>query len=66
VQGASAHARVSDHAGLLDHSRFRGRASCLPPNARCRHPGQDSFAAQWLACALPCQRFAEALADNCA
>jgi hypothetical protein len=24
------------------------------------------FAAQWLACAFPCRRFAEVLADNCA
>jgi len=24
------------------------------------------FAAQWLACAIPCRRFADALADNCA
>ena len=24
------------------------------------------FAAQWLACVIPCQRFAEALADHCA
>jgi hypothetical protein len=27
---------------------------------------EGTFAAQWLACALPCQRFADALAGNCA
>ena len=26
----------------------------------------ESFAAQWLACTLPCQRFADTLADGCA
>jgi hypothetical protein len=26
----------------------------------------ESFAAQWLACTLPCQRFADILADACA
>ena len=27
---------------------------------------EGAFAAQWLACALPCQRFADALAGFCA
>ena len=27
---------------------------------------EGTFAAQWLACAIPCQRFAVALAGNCA
>ena len=27
---------------------------------------EGTFAAQWLACTIPCQRFAVALADNCA
>ncbi len=26
----------------------------------------EPFAAQWLACTLPCQRFADILADACA
>src|SRR6516162_6350601 len=39
---------------------------CLPLFARRRHPEKDSFAAQWLAYAPPCQRFAETLAGNCA
>jgi len=39
------------------------------PSALCTASApQDEtlFAAQWLACALPCQRFAEALAGHCA
>src|SRR5258707_12808713 len=33
----------------------------------CVGPRDDrSFAVQWLACALPCRRFADALADVCA
>ena len=31
-----------------------------------RHPGYWTFAAQWLACTLPCRRFADILADACA
>ena len=27
---------------------------------------EGTLAAQWLACALPCQRFADALAGSCA
>ena len=27
---------------------------------------QNNFAAQWLACTLPCRRFADTLADACA
>jgi hypothetical protein len=38
---------------------------CLPRKAPCRHPGYP-FAAQWLAYALPCRRFADALAGACA
>ena len=30
--------------------------------ARRRHPGKYAFAAQWLACAFPCRRFADTLA----
>ena len=39
VQGASAHARVSDHAGLGRTSRYRVRPCCLPRPIRRRHPG---------------------------
>ena len=38
------------------------RRSVLPSTqGPCRHPGSHSFAAQWLAYALPCQRFADGL-----
>ena len=36
---------------------------CLPPSATASAPRIGSFAAQWLAYALPCQRFADTLAD---
>jgi hypothetical protein len=39
AQGASAHARVFDHAGSSWRSRSCARMCCLPPYARCRHPG---------------------------
>jgi hypothetical protein len=29
-------------------------------------PGTGTFAAQWLACTLPCRRFADTLTDACA
>ena len=63
AQGASAHARVSDHAGPSGRSRWRARPYCLPHYVTRRRPGYVSFAAQWLAYALPCRRFAGALAD---
>src|SRR3954468_23351660 len=63
VQRASAHARVLDHAGSGGRSH----------NAPVRIAFHDSehvgtrdylvFAAQWLAYALPCQRFAGIFAD---
>jgi hypothetical protein len=49
-----------DRPGTRDHVR---RPSCLPFGERRRHPGLNSFAAQWLAYALPCRRFAHALAS---
>ena len=49
-----------DRPGTRDHVR---RPSCLPFGERRRHPGLNSFAAQWLAYALPCRRFADALAS---
>src|SRR5262245_48361990 len=39
AQGASAHARVSDHAGSSGPRDVRARTCCLPPYTRCRHPG---------------------------
>src|SRR5262249_7588057 len=42
-QGASAHARVFDHAGPPGHSRCRAHACCLPPFVRRRHPEQVAF-----------------------
>ena len=43
AQGASAHARVSDHAGLPERSRWRARSCCLPLWVQRRRPGLFSF-----------------------
>jgi hypothetical protein len=61
-QRASAHARVSDHAGPSGHSRSRARPCCFRDLKRAGTRDSTSFAAQWLACALPCRRFAVTLA----
>ena len=42
-QRASAHARVSDHAGPSGHSRSRARPCCLPRSETRRHPGSHFF-----------------------
>src|SRR5262245_26940133 len=65
-QGASTHARFFDHAGTYGHSRFRTHTCSLPQRRRFRLPGFISFAAHWLAYALPCRRFADTLAGACA
>src|SRR5262249_13628614 len=65
-QGASTHARFFDHAGTYGRSRFRTHTCSLPQRRRCRLPGFNSFAAHWLAYALPCRRFADTLAGACA
>jgi hypothetical protein len=44
---------------------FRRVPCCLLQDGGHRHP-KLVFAAQWLAYALPCQRFAPILADRCA
>jgi hypothetical protein len=49
-----------DRPGTRDHVR---RPSCLPSSEQRRHPGLNSFAAQWLAYALPYRRFAHVLAN---
>jgi hypothetical protein len=49
-----------DRPGTRDHVH---RPSRLPFGERRRHPGLNSFAAQWLAYALPYRRFAHALAS---
>lgn len=51
-------ATTPDRPGTRDDVR---RPCCLPFGERRRHPGLNSFAAQWLACALPRRRFAHAL-----
>ena len=56
------HARVFDHAGSHRRLRWRTRACCLPRIGQRRHPDRISFAAQWLACMYPCQRFTSYLA----
>ena len=43
AQGASVHARVSDHAGSTGHSRSRVRPYCLPRHLQRRHPGLNHF-----------------------
>jgi hypothetical protein len=53
-------ATTPDRPGTRDHVR---RPSRLPSREQRRHPGLYSFAAQWLAYALPCRRFAHALAS---
>ena len=66
VQRASAHARVFDHAGAV------GARAIAPAHVAFRvikHVGlqiEIFFAAQWLAYALPCQRFADIFADAAA
>jgi hypothetical protein len=56
---------------LTTPGRLSARVNTRPdvlPSANCTAsaPGKDPFAARWLAYALPCQRFALALADHCA
>jgi hypothetical protein len=64
AQGASAHARVSDHAGPGRHSHH------APARVAFRHSygvgarDQFPFAAPWLAYAIPYRRFAAALTDD--
>jgi len=64
AQGASAHARVSDHAGSS------GPRAGAPGHVAFHlvhgvgTQDETPFAAQWLAYAPPCQRFAEALAGS--
>ena len=63
MQRASAHARVFDHA---ERDGARDSAPLLLPSALSSASAPESkglFAAQWLAYALPCQRFAGILAD---
>src|SRR4029077_7483183 len=63
VQKASAHARVYDDAGSACVSRYRHRPYCLLWDENISTPNL-SYAAQYLACAFPCERFTSALADN--
>ena len=55
-----------DHAGPSGRSRYR--ASVLPSVTGTTSAPQDegTCAAQWLAYALPCQRFANTLTGTCA
>jgi hypothetical protein len=63
VQKASAHARVYDEAGSACVSRCRHRPCCLLWDGNISTPNL-SYAAQYLACALPCERFTSALAGT--
>ena len=62
AQRASAHARVSDHAGPSGHSRSRARPCRLPRSETRRHPGLDFFRASMAGLCAPCRRFAVTLA----
>jgi hypothetical protein len=69
-QGLTSRDRASSATAprLPDAERRRlpnGRSRDLPGSCA-RSNCTDSFAAQWLACALPYQRFAVALAGDCA
>jgi hypothetical protein len=46
--------------GRLGRSRYRAHPYCLPSRNDVGAREKGTFAAQWLACALPCQRFADA------
>ncbi len=58
------------HARVCDHARPSGRSPDAPGRVAFRHRNNvgtrddRTFAAQWLACLLPCRRFARALADT--
>jgi hypothetical protein len=63
VQRASAHARFSDHAGPNEDSRSAFARVAFRSFENVGAQKDEIFAAQWLAYALPCRRFADALAD---
>ena len=68
---ASAGSGRTLQASRLAASWIRALALARPdvlPSTICTvsAPRIETFAAQWLAYALPCQRFAEALTGNCA
>src|SRR5215831_15286016 len=60
AQGASAHARVSDHAGSSGPRAVAPGHVAFHLMHGVGTQDETLFAAQWLAYALPCQRFAEA------
>src|SRR5215469_17514699 len=62
VQGASTYARVSDHAGSAGHSHRAPLRVAFRDQYGVGIPDITTFAAQWLAYAIPCQRFARHLA----
>jgi hypothetical protein len=55
--------RVSDHAGLGGRSRYRAPHVAFRENEHVGARDYQVFAARWLAYALPCQRFADILAN---
>jgi hypothetical protein len=55
--------RVSDHAGLGERSRYRAPHIAFRENEHVGARDYQVFAARWLAYALPCQRFADILAN---
>lgn len=66
MQRASEHARVFDYAGSYGDSLSASVRMAFRVNDRVGTPDQFTYAAQWLACSLPCRRFAATLTSDCA
>ena len=66
MQGVSAHARVYDHAGSPGVRAGAPVRLAFRDLKRVGTRDRTSFAAQWLACALPCRRFDVTLAGAAA
>src|SRR5262245_65687326 len=64
AQGASAHASVCDHAGPSGPRDIAPIRIAFRQRNDVGAQEEGTFAAQWLACVLPCQRFAVALAGS--
>lgn len=54
--------RVFDWAASFVRSRYRSRTCSLQADLEVWHPEQADFAAEYLACAFPRQRFESVLA----
>ena len=63
IQGASAHARVSDHAGPSGRSHSRTRPHRLPRSETRRRPGDNFFRGSMAGLCPPLRRFARTLTN---